>query len=78
MRVNQGWDRFGPTRILRSTIKDRAAVRRGIDAVLQHDFDRVVVGHGQVVDRGGRDGLRLGFAWLVVPSGESAPTRTPR
>jgi hypothetical protein len=75
MRINNGWDRFGPTRILRSTIKDPAAVRRGIEAVLAHDFDRVVVTHGQVVERGGHDGLRQGFGWLMTPtSGEPAPT----
>jgi hypothetical protein len=64
MRLNRGWDRFGPTRMLRATIRDRAAVRAGIDAVLAHDFDRVVVTHGDVLDRGGHDALREGYAWL--------------
>jgi hypothetical protein len=64
MRFNGGFDRFGPTRICRSMCKDRAVVRAAIDRVLDEDFDRVVVAHGQVLPSGGREAMRDGFAWL--------------
>lgn len=34
----------------RSAIKDQAAFRKSIDQLLEWDFERVIVGHGQVVE----------------------------
>jgi hypothetical protein len=56
--------RFGPHRIVRLAIRDRRAARRSLDAVLAWDFDRVVVTHGEVLERGGREALRAAFAFL--------------
>jgi hypothetical protein len=65
MRLNGAWDRFGPSRIFRYAIaKDRAALRGSVDRILAWDFDRVSVAHGDVLEGGGRDALRQGFAWL--------------
>ena len=52
------------TKLLRSTIRDRAAARRSIDRVLAWDFDRVVMAHGQVLDHGGKEALRDATAWI--------------
>jgi hypothetical protein len=65
MRFNGGFDRFGPTRICRSMVKDRAATRAAVERLLAEDFDRIVVTHGQVLPSGGREALRAGFAWLL-------------
>ncbi|MDB4970428.1 MAG: hypothetical protein JWN44_6117 [Myxococcales bacterium] len=73
MRVNGGFDRFGPTRICRSLAKDRAAVRRSVDAVLTSDFDRVIVAHGRILESGGHAALRSGFDWLPVSAAGSTP-----
>jgi hypothetical protein len=56
--------RFGPHRIIRFGIRDRAAARRSIDAILAWDFDRVVMSHGEVVPSGGRAMLDRAFAFL--------------
>ena len=42
----------------RLTGRDRAAMRRSIESVLSWDFDRVVVGHGEIVQRDGQQTLR--------------------
>jgi hypothetical protein len=65
MRVNGAWGRFGPSRLLRSLVRDRPALRASLERILAWDFDRVVVTHGEVLERGGRDALRAGFAWLL-------------
>jgi hypothetical protein len=65
MRYDGGFDRFGPTRILRTMTRDRALARAGIDAILAHDFDRVVVGHGAVLESGGHEAMRQGYDWLT-------------
>lgn len=65
MRVNGAYGRFGPTRLLRSLVRDRPALRASVEKILAWDFDRVVVTHGEVLERGGRDALRAGFKWLL-------------
>ncbi|MCH7600214.1 MAG: DUF4336 domain-containing protein, partial [Myxococcales bacterium] len=37
---------------------------RVIDRILEWDFDRVTVTHGQVLESGGRAKLEQAFAWL--------------
>lgn len=55
---------FGPTRIVRLAIRDRAAARRSLDQILRWDFDRVVMAHGDVLATGGHAALAHAFAWL--------------
>ena len=55
---------LGPTRFERLMVRDRAAARASLDAILEWDFDRVVVSHGTVFETGGRDALRRNFEWL--------------
>lgn len=43
---------------------DRRAARRSVDAVLAHDFDRIVVGHGAPVVVSAREQLRAACAWM--------------
>jgi len=57
--------RFGPHRILRAVIRDRDAARRSLADILTWDFDRVVVTHGDVLERGGPAALRAGFDFLA-------------
>ena len=57
-------DRFGPHRVIRLVIRDRAAARRSIDRILAWDFDRIVMSHGEVVPTGGRPLFERAFAYL--------------
>jgi hypothetical protein len=64
LRLDGAYGRFGVSRIGRAVIRDRRAARAAIDRMLGWDFDRVIVAHGEVLERGGRDALREAFAWL--------------
>jgi hypothetical protein len=55
---------FGPTRLTRWAIRDRKAAYRSLRRILEWDFDRVIVGHGEIVETGGRARLENGFAFL--------------
>jgi hypothetical protein len=44
--------------------RDKQAARRSVAAILEWDFDRVVVSHGQVLETGGHEQFRAAFAWL--------------
>ncbi len=52
-----------------STVLERVAMRRPaareeLGAILEWDFDRLVMAHGTIVERGGREALRAAFHWL--------------
>jgi hypothetical protein len=55
---------FGPNRVVRVLIRDRAALRASLDRVLAWDFDRVTVTHGEPLESGGREAMRRAYAWL--------------
>ena len=62
-RANGMWRRFGPSRLIRAlAVSDRVALRRSLERVLRWDFERLVPGHGEVIERGGSPALR--GAWL--------------
>src|SRR5262249_32248665 len=54
-----GWHRLP-----RFVYRDHAAARVSIDRLREHDFDRVVVSHGRIIERDGKDAVRATFAWL--------------
>lgn len=54
----------GWSKLLRWAYKDHAAARASIDELLTRDFDRVVLAHGDVIERGGRDAIRHTFTFL--------------
>jgi hypothetical protein len=60
-----GGKAFGPTFLERLLARDRAAARASLERVLAWDFERVIVAHGQVLERGGREAMRAGYAWLL-------------
>jgi hypothetical protein len=57
--------RFGPTLLERIGMRDRAAARASLERILEWDFDRVVLAHGDVLPSGGREAVRAGYAWLL-------------
>jgi hypothetical protein len=64
LKLCRTYGKLAPTLLLKSMVKDRAALRASLDTVLGWDFERVVVCHGEVLERGGREALRDGFTWL--------------
>jgi hypothetical protein len=46
-------------------IRDRAAARGSLERILEWDFERVILTHGEVLERGGPAALRAGYAWLL-------------
>ena len=44
----------GMARSMRLTVKDKPALRRSLDAMMAWDFDRVIVGHGEIIESDGK------------------------
>ncbi len=64
LKANGCYDGIACSRLLRTTIKNHAAFRSSLDAVLTWDFDRVVVSHGRNIESDGRTALREAFLFL--------------
>jgi len=66
MRLPRSYGRFGPSKLDPLLIRDRRAARESLERILDWDFDRVVVAHGDVLESGGREALRQGYSWLLA------------
>jgi hypothetical protein len=66
MRLLRSYGRFGPSTLDPWLIRDRRAARESLERILAWDFDRVVVAHGDVLESGGQEALRRGYAWLLA------------
>jgi hypothetical protein len=65
MKLLRSYGRLGPSTLDPWLIKDRGAARESLERILAWDFDRIIVAHGDVLDAGGHDILRSGYAWLL-------------
>lgn len=71
------YDRVALSRVIRWTgFFDPRAARRSFDALLEHPFERLLVGHGAPVPTGAREALTAAYTWLPEPA-SSAPRAAP-
>ena len=59
---------FGPHRFVRWFIRDGNAALRSLRTILEWDFDRVIVTHGDIVETGGKAKMKRAFAFILDPS----------
>ncbi|NOT56745.1 MAG: DUF4336 domain-containing protein [Deltaproteobacteria bacterium] len=64
MRLNGVYGHFGPSRIFRAMVKDRAALRSSLEQIQTWDFDRVIVAHGEVLESSGKQAMHTQYAWV--------------
>ena len=58
------YGRAGFSRFLRPVYGDRPRARASLERLLAEDFERIVLCHGENLEKGGREALRLTYAWL--------------
>jgi hypothetical protein len=63
-RAVRSYGQLRPTPMFRLGLRDRKAARSSLDRILEWAFDRIIVGHGELVETGGKDALRRAYAWL--------------
>jgi Domain of unknown function (DUF4336) len=59
-----GRGQFGPHRLVRMIIRDRKAARESVAKILEWDFDRVIVTHGDVLESGGKAKFAAAYSYL--------------
>lgn len=62
LRLNGARGCFGPTRLVRMLVRDSEALTASLRKILEWDFDRVIMSHGEILDHGGRAALAQAFA----------------
>ncbi|UJR82131.1 DUF4336 domain-containing protein [Sandaracinus amylolyticus] len=58
------WKKPGLAYVLRLVYRDRRAARHSFDELLERDFDRIVLSHGDLIEANGREILRDAYRWL--------------
>jgi len=66
-RMMGAWKRFGPSRLERLLVRDRAGLRESVESALAWDFERIVVAHGDVLEApDANDRVRAAWGWLLT------------
>ena len=64
-RVAGIYEHYGPPVDMRRSFRDRAALAGFVRRVLDWDFDRIVMSHGNLVETGGKDIFRSAYAFCL-------------
>jgi hypothetical protein len=59
------YQRYGPPIDMKVSFRDREALRSFVEPVLDWDFDRIVLSHGNLVERGGKDVFRRAYGFCL-------------
>ncbi|HVH41921.1 MAG TPA: DUF4336 domain-containing protein [Labilithrix sp.] len=65
LRIGGTWKKTAQSLEWRFLVKDRPAAAQSASEVLTWDFERVVVGHGEVVEDDARERARRALAWMT-------------
>lgn len=64
LKMNGAYGAPSASRIFRASIKDRAAFRKSVDRMLAFEPERIVMAHGALIEKGGREALARTYDWL--------------
>lgn len=64
LKMNGVHGQVGPSRLFCACIKDKKAFRGSLDRLLACDFDRIIVGHGQNIETGGKQIMENAYSFL--------------
>lgn len=72
-RMWGAYGRLGPTPIEKLLVRDRAAFGQSLERILAWPFERVIVSHGTVKEKGGREELVATYAWALPARARATP-----
>jgi hypothetical protein len=65
LRASGAWQRLAQTPLMRAVIRDRAAARHSLERMFAWDFDRLIMSHGDIVERDAKRQLGEALARLA-------------
>lgn len=67
MKLNGAYGHLGPSRLFRyMLVDDRKQLADSVKRILQWDFEKIVMAHGEIVRSNARDQFARAFSWLLV------------
>jgi len=60
-RVLGCYGQLSPSLFEKVALEDKAALKMSIEGVLEWNFERVIMAHGRVIEKGGKAMLRAGY-----------------
>ena len=76
--LNGAYGKFGPSRLMRSMIEDQATLKDSLMKMYEWDFDRIVVSHGDIVEKDGKETMRSAFQQCLANSSNRHRTASLR
>jgi hypothetical protein len=67
-RIGGSYQALSPSRLEKWGTRNKAAVEASVREILQWDFDRVIPGHGSIVETGGKAAFKSGYEWFLGKS----------
>ena len=64
-RIIDSYQTLKPSWLEKVAIKDKELVKQSIAKILAWDFDRVIMGHGKIVEVDAKQQLTAGYQWLA-------------
>lgn len=64
-RIINSYQTLKPSWLEKVAIQDKQLVKQSIDEILTWNFDRVIMGHGKIVETNAKQELAAGYQWLV-------------
>jgi len=61
LKLYGAYGKFGPTFTIRALIKDKNAFSESLKKIVLHDFDRIIVSHGRIVESNGKPMFKTAF-----------------
>ena len=64
-RIIGSYQQLKPSWLEKIAVRDKQKARRSIERILNWDFERVIMGHGKIVETDAKQQLTTGYQWLV-------------
>lgn len=65
LRASGAWKTVAQTPLMRAVIRDRAAARHSLERIFEWDFDRLIMSHGDIVERDAKRELAAALSKLA-------------
>ncbi|MFK8186627.1 MAG: DUF4336 domain-containing protein [Phormidesmis sp.] len=63
-RISGSYNALGPSTLEKLAITEKQKLKNAVNTILKWDFDRVVMAHGSVVERGGKEAFAKAYMFL--------------
>lgn len=64
-RVIGSYKTLKPSWLEKIAVRDKHKLKKSIDRILNWDFQRIIMAHGQIIDSNAKQQLTLGYQWLL-------------